>query len=141
MSKMLLAFGVLGVFAGSVEIAEAARCPQGEIYRPSRGICVSRSVAIQSGIIGSGRQTRFASVSSGSSERAREPAAETPKPSRAEAPRRSLVATSDDAPLAYAPDEPIRRAILQKARAMSQEAAKPRAPSPYGGLVALDPAP
>lgn len=43
------ALAVILFFAGE-GAAQAARCPLGEIYRPSRGICVSKEEAVQIGI-------------------------------------------------------------------------------------------
>src|SRR6476661_348746 len=43
------AIATLLFFAGQ-DAAQAARCPLGEIYRPSRGVCVSKQRAIQAGV-------------------------------------------------------------------------------------------
>lgn len=42
--------------------AEAARCPQGQIYRVTQGVCVSKAAAIRQGIYKPRRVNRVRSV-------------------------------------------------------------------------------
>lgn len=63
MSKMLLPCCVAVISLMSFETAEAARCPLGEIYRPSRGVCVSKTSAINAGIYRAGPRAQTARVS------------------------------------------------------------------------------
>jgi hypothetical protein len=39
-----------GAIAGGATSAEAARCPLGQIYRPSASICVSKASAMRAGV-------------------------------------------------------------------------------------------
>lgn len=45
----LLAIGVGAFLLIGSNAAEAARCPQGKIYRPSMGVCQSKQAAIRDG--------------------------------------------------------------------------------------------
>lgn len=62
MSKTLLPCCVALISLASLETAEAARCPLGEIYRPSRGVCVSKASAINAGIYRPGPRRPVARV-------------------------------------------------------------------------------
>lgn len=120
MSKMLLPCCVALISLVSVETAEAARCPLGEIYRPSRGVCVSKTSAINAGIYRPGprgqvaratpeampeergvSRTRTARVEPAQDD-VRQPAAREPAPSqgvsRPEASDRTQSTTRDPAP-------------------------------------------
>lgn len=53
MKALTFAATFAGLFYGVIAsgaTAEAARCPQGQIYRPSQGVCVSKASAIRAGI-------------------------------------------------------------------------------------------
>lgn len=39
-----------GIIAGGATSAEAARCPLGQVYRPSASICVSKASAMRAGV-------------------------------------------------------------------------------------------
>lgn len=48
--KRLLAIGVTGFIVFGSGAAEAARCPLGQIYRSSAGVCQSKQAAIRQGV-------------------------------------------------------------------------------------------
>jgi hypothetical protein len=135
MRKLFLSIGVAGAFMIPAQAALAARCSLGQIYRPSRGVCVSKSQAIESGIYG--RYGRHY---------AQRPS-EAPVAAEKSAPVHSMIVAASSADvLAYDGAAPVRKPSAFKLRLDSpprEQATTPvsRALSPYGGLVALEPAP
>lgn len=124
----IAAFASLLLAAGA-GAAQAARCPLGEIYRPSRGVCVSKEKAIEAGIYkGSG-------LSRDSTMRPQALAAIEQK-----APSPSVRA---DAALAFAIEPPVEAKPKSAPNVAAPNVATPKpspvAPSPFGSLVALEP--
>jgi hypothetical protein len=135
MRKFFLSIGIASAFMIPAQAAMAARCSLGQIYRPSRGVCVSKSQAIESGIYGrSGRH------------HAQRHSQATVVAEKTAPVRSMIVAASNPDVLAYDGEAPLRKPTAFKLRLDAPPRAQPstpvsRAPSPYGGLVALEPAP
>lgn len=144
------------------EIAAAARCPLGEIYRPSRGICVSKEKAIAAGVYrgAPARETIAARAVAPAPEPAIEPevraAAPKPRPQALAQIERQAPAGAtrrEDEALAFAPPVPVRVAAKAVEPALSRvsapveprpilrASARPRETTPFGALVALEPMP
>lgn len=150
------ALACLVLFAGS-GAAEAARCPLGEIYRPSRGVCVSKQQAIQAGVYRGASQPRI-ELASASAPKIDETPTPKPRPQALmEIERRApLSVVKADPALAFvtnrkaagpitttasaAPSADPRAASQPSPAATPASLAKPEA-SPFGSLVALEPAP
>ena len=157
------AIATLLFFAGQ-DAAQAARCPLGEIYRPSRGVCVSKQQAIQAGVYrGSAGHVASrmrvaalvdepAPVQAAPVQAAPIQAAPTPKPrpqALAEIERRAPAVTpkTEDA-LAFVTDRKSAASSSSVASLQgTTEQARPNTfskrpePSPFGSLVALEPLP
>ncbi|MDB5594947.1 MAG: hypothetical protein JWM36_1908 [Hyphomicrobiales bacterium] len=135
MRKLFLSIGIASSFMIPAQAALAARCSLGQIYRPSRGVCVFKSQAVASGIYGTSARHHAKRQS------------EAPAVAEKSSPVRSMiVATSTPNVLAYDGETPVRKPQAFKLRLDALPRAQPgtplsRAPSPYGGLVALEPAP
>ncbi|HSU99412.1 MAG TPA: hypothetical protein VLI91_04835 [Roseiarcus sp.] len=152
------AIATLLFFAGQ-DAAQAARCPLGEIYRPSRGVCVSKQQAIQAGVYrgSAGHVASRMRVAALVDEPAPVQAAPiqtapTPKPrpqALAEIERRAPAVTpkTEDA-LAFVTDRKSAASSSSVASLQgTTEQARPNTfskrpePSPFGSLVALEPMP
>lgn len=138
------ALAALLFFAGQ-DVAQAARCPLGEIYRPSRGICVTKERAIQAGIYRGASHLSAVSAQTASAKLEAQP---EPKP-RAQAlvaiERRAPAPKSDEA-LAFTGDrKPAEAPAATPAQTSTQQITPVvfRRPdhSPFGSLVALEPLP
>jgi hypothetical protein len=144
------------LFVAGSDVAQAARCPLGEIYRPSRGICVTKEKAIQAGIYrGAGqaqasRSREAAPVVEAAD--AEEVSAVAPVPKRrpqaiaaiereAPTPRRkaeeALAFTRQREPVPVSETATIQPKSVQAAPVVLN---RPQ-PSPFGSLVALEPLP
>lgn len=156
------AIATLLFFAGQ-DAAQAARCPLGEIYRPSRGVCVSKQQAIQAGVYrGSAGHVASrmrvaalvdepAPVQAAPVQAAPIQAAPTPKPrpqALAEIERRAPAVTpkTEDA-LAFVTERKSASSSSVASLQGTTEQARPNTsskrpePSPFGSLVALEPLP
>ena len=156
------AIATLLFFAGQ-DAAQAARCPLGEIYRPSRGVCVSKQQAIQAGVYrGSAGHVASrmrvaalvdepAPVQAAPIQTAPIQSAPTPKPrpqALAEIERRAPAVTpkTEDA-LAFVTDRKSASSPSVASLQGTTEQARPNTsskrpePSPFGSLVALEPLP
>jgi hypothetical protein len=140
------------LFVAGSDVAQAARCPLGEIYRPSRGICVTKERAIQAGIYRGGARAH-ASQSRDAVPVVDAADAET-GPAAAPAPKARPQAVA-----AIEREAPTPRRKAEDALAFTQQTApvttttQPKAvqaqpivytrpqPSPFGSLVALEPLP
>lgn len=143
MSKMLLPCCVVLFSLSAVASAEAARCPLGEIYRPSRGVCVSKSSAIHAGIYRGGARreiTRAAPIASETPVsrtrtarlEPRDDEAQDAAPTRSEARDRSLGRTGQARAQAQARDDAPRQDTMGAAAQSGR--ATPPAASPYGSF-------
>lgn len=50
MKPIILAALACAAIIATTPAAEAARCPQGSIYRPTQGVCISKASALRAGI-------------------------------------------------------------------------------------------
>jgi len=161
------AIATLLFFAGQ-DAAQAARCPLGEIYRPSRGVCVSKQQAIQAGVyrgsaghvasrmrvaalVDEPAPIQAAPVQAAPVQAAPIQAAPTPKPrpqALAEIERRAPAVTpkTEDA-LAFVTERKSASSSSVASLQGTTEQARPNTsskrpePSPFGSLVALEPLP
>ncbi|MDB5643649.1 MAG: hypothetical protein JWN07_2966 [Hyphomicrobiales bacterium] len=142
------ALATLMFFAGE-SAAQAARCPLGEIYRPSRGICVSKERAVQAGIYRSApRPLAVSLVTLNDDPSVAEPPVPKPRPQALAAIERRAPASraAADEALAFVPDQkaaaPLQpRPAASKPVPLAPVAVSRPAPSPFGSLVALEPMP
>jgi hypothetical protein len=140
------------LFVAGSGVAQAARCPLGEIYRPSRGVCVTKEKAIQAGIYRGSSQTQA------SAPREAAPAVEA-----ADADTTSVRKARPQAIAAIEREAPVLRRRADEALAFTRQPGAAPAPvgtpiqpktvqivpivlsrpqpSPFGSLVALEPLP
>ena len=158
-SAAAAALAALVFFAGE-GAAQAARCPLGEIYRPSRGVCVTKDKAIQAGVyhapqrlgapVRNTERLAFESQDAPKSNSIEKVAPMPPQPRpqalaaierRAPAPRPrgdgALAFTTDSKPSASNGTSLMQPRSVQ---AVPVTYSQP-APSPFGSLVALEPIP
>jgi hypothetical protein len=159
------AIAILLFFAGQ-DAAQAARCPLGEIYRPSRGVCVSKQQAIQAGVYRESASRHVAAPMRvaalvtepetpprAQSAQVETPPAPKPRPQAlVEIERRAPVAKPKaDEALAFltewkpakfvASNASLQMAAEQPRPKASELAFRPQDASPFGSLVALEPMP
>lgn len=135
-------------FAGQ-DAAQASRCPLGEIYRPSRGICVSKERAIQAGIYRGASHvsaTRAAATSVAASHEPEAQAAPKPRAQALAAIERRAPVTKTDEALAFTADRKQDAVTTTTQGQVKNPQITPivfrkPAPSPFGSLVALEPLP
>lgn len=144
------------LFVAGSDVAQAARCPLGEIYRPSRGICVSKEKAIQAGIYRGAGQAQASrsrdgvSVVEATNSQTDLVAAPVPKPRpqamaaiEREAPvsrrkaEEALAFTRQAAPAPVSAVTPMQPKTVQTVPIVPN---RPQS-SPFGSLVALEPLP
>ncbi len=141
------------LFVAGSDVAQAARCPLGEIFRPSRGICVTKEKAIQAGIYhGAGRVQASQSREAAPVADAETASVTAPTP---KARPQAVAAIEREAPTPRRKAEEALAFTQQSAPATSSAATtvQPKAvqaqpivysrpqPSPFGSLVALEPLP
>jgi len=132
-------------FSAGQDAAQASRCPLGEIYRPSRGICVSKEKAIQAGIYHGASRMSVASAPQQAHDAQPAPKArvEARPQALAAIERRAPVSKADDA-LAFATErkpETNPAPVQNKPVQVVPIVFSPPARSPFGSLVALEPIP
>jgi hypothetical protein len=144
------------LFVAGSGVAQAARCPLGEIYRPSRGICVTKEKAIQAGIYRGASQAQasrsrdVAPVVEAADSETVSAAAPVPKPRpqamaaiEREAPvsrrkaEEALAFTRQREPAPASAVTPIQPKTVQTVPVVLS---RPQS-SPFGSLVALEPLP
>lgn len=122
MSKTLLSCAVVCASFAFMNVAEAARCPQGEIYRPSRGVCVSKTSAINAGIYRPGVRRQSVRV-------ADDVSTETPSTVMTRATRNDSARTPEASASATSRAVDSRRTSTPRDKATDQAAT-----SPYGSF-------
>jgi hypothetical protein len=144
------------LFVAGSDVAQAARCPLGEIYRPSRGVCVTKEKAIQAGIYRGSSQTHASAPREAAPvvEAADADTTSTVTPVRKARPQ-AIAAIEREAPtprrkadealaFTHQPEATAASAVTpiqpKTVQVVPIVLSRPQ-PSPFGSLVALEPLP